>query len=296
MWLNQHRKIGGYTLVVVLLAAVAYVFLVRPLRREVVRMRGEAGDLHAALSKKNWPMKSERLDSLYQTLEKDVARFSRRSEDVMREATSVYLPRIRELYGDADSFRTRVSLLEYRDEYDQTIKALTDRGVRLAEEVLGMGENTERYDTYQQILQLWTMEEMVNTALGVGLDVVEESVPVESEEGELRVRSALVTVLPVQAYVVDESDTEAYLLEFPVQMVLRGRLPQVVRFLKAVHEPGRKRFFPVSHLEIRQVVPNVRGEIEDMVEVRVVCSSFFRHSEKLPSMRRDTSGKAPQGA
>jgi hypothetical protein len=155
------------------------------------------------------------------------------------------------------------------------------------------------------VLQTWTLEKALDAALASGLTPVrtpeDQQTVFETEDGGFLVASQ-VRVRPVRAYFLTDEDkdkqAEPYLLELPVSMNLEGSVPQLATFLSSVTSSEPPLFLPVSHLEVRKVVPSAPDSPDDRITVTVECSAFFSMTKGAGSGPTPTGGKPvlPSGA
>lgn len=288
-WPKEHRILAVLTSVALVAFAAVYVILIRPRQREVAQAQAQFDELHQRLRQSGWPLDSSRLASLSEAAAKQQQQIVRRSDDLLAQVTSMFDPRINAIFGDADTFRNSVSRLDYKEDFIQTEQHFAGRDVVFAEDVLRLSENSDSPYTYQLMLQLWTLTAVTDLALRHDLHPVKDrGVRVEPDPagGGSYVNASRLTVLPMRAYVATVDDKQPYLLEFPVRLVLRGKLEDLCRFLTDLHgnyslavpegqtAAPTANFFPVSRLEIRKVVPYAAGQ--DTVEADVECSAFYR--------------------
>jgi len=296
-WPSQHRNLAAIVGVVLVAFVVAYVLLIRPKQQEVARTRTEMETLQTKLVQKGWPLDSSRLDKLKEEKSKELVRFVKLSDEVLQDATRMFDPKITSLFENADNFRNNVSRLDYKEEFIQAEQHFRDQGVIFGEEVLKLSENSDSPYTYQLVLQLWTLRGLTDLALKYGLKpAVDPRVRTEGEAGAGSAPIAKLTVLPMRAYVSQPNEKEPYLLEFPVRMVLVGRLENLCNFLRALHgpyslvvPPGAKpadlpehNFFPVSRLEVHKAMPSWGQPPADQIEADIQCSSFYRLRASVP--------------
>jgi len=291
-WPRHHKQLGILTVLVLALCVVAYIILLRPKQQEVSSTRKQVEELLGELRPKGWPLDPDRLEGLKEVRSGELARFVTLSDDVLRDATSMFDRNI-SFFGSLGEFRDAVTRLQYQEEYMQFEQHFRAQNLVFAEEILNLSENTESFYMYQLVLQLWTVQALCDLALRHQLEPVRNpDVRVMGEVGGGRL-AAEVSALPMRSYYAHKDATEPYILEFPVQLVLQGKIQNLVEFLRSLHTEDR--FFPVSRLELRKVVPPPDKPALDAIEVTVQCSSFYRLSDKLPD-REKPALVAPPGA
>ncbi len=282
---EQHKLIAQLFGVVLLFTAVAYIFFVRPLWADVLAKRNDVSDKETKLKKTGWIIDSSRLEVLQRERQKQLEKITSLSDEVLKQTTSMFQRRLQAFYAPNVDFRNSVSRIDFQIEFDQFRQQMRGRGIILAEEKLGIGENSESPYTYELMLQLWTLEDVMNIVLNHHLRVAQDpKVRVPTEGGRFR-RASDISVLPIQAYYLNKSDKEPYVIEIPIRIVLYGSIANVAGFLRALHDVDEKtkkpRFYPISQMELWKVPPDPKRPAADVVRVKVICSAFFRTGVKI---------------
>lgn len=281
-WTTKHRNLVALVGLVLVAFVAAYSFIIRPKQQEVTRLEQSMQTLQAELLKSGWPLDAGRLNSLKDLKYKERDQLRKFADKQLERATTVFLKKIEDpRYGGPEDFRSNVSRLDYTEEFnllEQTFRA-PKHPIILAPEVLHLSEKTDSPNTYQLLIQLWTLQAVTDLALAAKLTPAPSNVLVEVEIGSkrLNVPAARLSVLPVRAYTLRPEDREPFLLEFPVRLGLRGKLENLCLFLAAVQTD--KNFFPVAHLEVRKTFPGEDQTVDDEIEIDVECSSFLRFKD-----------------
>jgi len=311
--LPQHRSLSGAFLVLVVCSVLAYMFLGRPREKDVADMRRGLEEKQRRLARGGWPLDAERLEALHEQMKLRLEGRSRRRPDtaseasgtksraelLFREATNVFDPKVRELFGSTEVFVKGVSRLDYEEEFSRLKKNLESKEVFLTEEILNLGESTSSPYTYQLVLQVWTLQMLVDLASEHGLEFVpnnDVTVIVGAEEK----KATRVSVLPMRAYYLYPQDPDPYVLEFPVHMTVRCEVRNLMGFLQSLHSDGR--FLPVRHMELftdnpgdEQYLSGVHVRV-DRLRVELECSAFFRLCDASPVPQRGRDAGGRQGA
>gem|GEM_PF-926305 len=313
-WPKRHRHLGVAALVLAIVLAGAYLFVVQPQARRVRVTESALEELRSDLKESGWPLDKQRLETLLANLEKklngppgrrqDTARnaigIKHKSRLVVRDATGMFQARIAQEFGTTEEFMDNVSRLYFETEYTELARRLEADGVILDGAVLNLDEDTSSPYNYQLVLQVWTVDALLGLALENHL------VPIKNREVKVRldenreVYASEVSVLPVRAYAVNRVDEEPYVLEFPVRMTVRGQLTDLCNFLRGLHSDGN--FLPISRLEISTADyvtdRGLRegGLIVHRLEVTLECSAFFRLRPDLEAPRPPEEKVLPAGA
>ncbi len=284
-WPEQHKTMAKVFALAVLGAVVAFIFLIRPLLEDVGIARQDVADSEAKLKKTGWTIDPERLGSLREEKDRELKRIKQLSEETLEQCTAMFTRRIGAFYDLTEDFRNAVSRLDFQSEYDDFDRKMRSRGVILAEQELGLGENTDSPYTYQLMLQLWTLEDLMDLALERRLMPSRDPKVRVATEGRKYLLASKLSVLPVRGYFLNAKDKEPYLLEIPIRMTLVGKVEDFCEFLRALHgqDPKTKkpRFYPISRMEIKKIVPTLAVRQLDRIEVMVECSAFFRIGQKI---------------
>lgn len=270
----EHKILAIVAAVAVALLAVLYGVLLYPRQARVAEIRARKQSLVGDLEKKGWPLDPSRLASLHSELKKEQDRFGTLCNQVMDQASTAFADDVaRFTDGGPDDFRDVVTLLDYREEYTALQQSLQGR-VQFDESVLGLGESSDSIYVYRLLLQLWTVKDLTDLALQCRLRPVPH--PTErhfTAEGQ-GIPVSQVSVRPFLAYSLHEEKRTPYLLEFPVRLTLSGTVADMGEFLQKLQRGDR--FFPLSRIEVRKVVPPKSRNRTDRIEMTVECSSFFR--------------------
>ncbi len=311
-WPQQHRSLAALAIIVAVAAVAAYMFLIRPKWQAVSAAQAALGEKRKVLGETGWPLDSERLNRLLEDTRKKLdgpkgKKFEdprtaigtkNKSNLILRQATSMFAPKIEDIYHSSRVFIEEVSRLDYEEEFNALYQRLYSEGIILAGEVLGIDETTSSRETYQLVLQVWTLGALVDLALDHRLQVAKHpTITVTTENGQQPHASDL-TVLPVRAYSLSEKDTEPYVLEFPLRMTLRGDLADFCAFVRALHDEGR--FYPINHVELKAAPSSRRSSADgdltiDRIEAKVECCAFFRLDEDAPEIRIERENIIPPG-
>jgi len=284
-WPEQHKTLAKVFALALLGAAVTFIFLIRPLLEDVGIARDEVAEKEGKLKKTGWAIDPERLTSLREEKDRNLKRVKKLSEEVLAQCTAMFAPKIAAFYDPNEDFRNVVSRLDFQSEYDDFDRKMRSRGVILAEQELGLGENTDSPYTYQLMLQLWTLEDLMALALDRRLMPARDPAVRVATEGRKYLLASKLNVLPVRGYFLNPKDKEPFILEIPIRMTLVGKVDDFCSFLRDLtgKDPKTKkpRFYPISRMEIKKVVPTFAVRQLDRIEVTVECSAFFRIGTKI---------------
>lgn len=313
-WPQAHKNLAAILLLVVVGLALAYFFLLRPRVQAVEEMEARLGELESKLKNSGYTLNADTLDGLLaentkklkgtkaERGDKGYAGLEERATQILEMATRTFKPRIDGNYGNVNTFLDQAGWLDYQSDFTDLDTWLRGNEVLISEKSFGISLDTANSETYQLLLHVWTVRELVQLAVDHDLALARDpSNAVPTPEGGTALPSKL-RVLPVAAYALSLDDKVPYLLEFPVRMTVRGALKDFMAFLGDLQTD--KRFLAVSRMEILTERPRIRGERPNSegvlavqnIEATVVCSSFFRPGERAPEVRIQQKGTAPPGA
>jgi len=263
------RALGATAALAVTAFLAAELIAVRPLRREVGDLQRQVDERRQRLQAAGWPLDLARLEPAAADGEHRRAVAERTRDEVLTLAVSLFNARVQRQYESNEHFRRQVTRLDYQEEFNRLERKLGEAGVTLERDILKMSEDTAGADTYQLVLQVWTVEAVVDRALAAGLRVT----PAVEGAGTGRRRGAMLGVLEPTFYRLDDADTEPYLMQMPVRIRVAGSVEQTQAFLRAAGAPGG--FLSVDRMELRKSLPAEGGAAGHEAEADLVCSSFF---------------------
>jgi hypothetical protein len=302
--LPRHRLLAVIMAIVAALAMLAYWAVVRPLRQQ----RGEGlallDETRTELQRRGWPLDQEKLqqllDSRTRALEGSGTAqpgLKLRAEQVQRHATSMFNQLVQKDFQTADGFVRNAANIDFREAFTDLQRRLAGEGIQLAPEVLRLAEDSSLPYSYQLLLQVWTLERLIDLVLENHLQVATDpKVKVRTGAGEQP--AASITMQPIVAYCHEAASPLPYLLAVPVRVRLTGQIDEVRSFMLALTSTGN--FLPPEHVELYAEDPRVQRTrtLENGGPGRVVldltCSSFFTFpGGDAPPLRAPASAKKP---
>jgi len=296
-----------------LLYLLFYLFLIWPMAQQVALKREDVRNKQKAFQARGFPADAAFLESLLADKSRDYDWLKTRWQDINTLANAGFLKRITAKYGSLPQFMSQISRLDYQEEYSRIERDLGRYNLQLAEEVLGLGENTVAPDIAPLMVQLWTLENAVKTALQeqlvpVTVTYTPKKVPEKTDPANpapakpitAPLTAADLSLLPARQYVLNPADTRAFLHEYPLRLRLRGPLQNFCNFLvKIAYLPSdnatsEKPFLPVSRMEIHSLPPDAGGDNRELIEVELECSTFFVYPQVKPEPPAPAAAKAPE--
>ncbi len=306
-WPKCHKTLLGVTIVLALvLLGVAFLRL-RPNWNEYRDLTDERAFLEEKLKASAWPRDSQRLEALLKEYEKRLNKdtgtgvgLKAQTDQVLRQATSLFLKRITDEYGSVADFMQKASQTEYKDQYDRLDSYLLGKQLQLDPATYGLNVSTSEPQKYQMLLKLWTTQAVVETALACNLRIASRRAG-----GQGGRPAAQITALPMRPYILSVNSAAPYLMEFPVQLEVRGSMESFSKFVDALCSDGK--FLPMTCMEIsvtapavgkRTAKPDQDGRIRTHgIVARVVCSGFsLPEGEGRTVEERSKLPQLPRGA
>jgi len=310
-WPKQHQNALVAFLLITFGAGALYFFVLRPHAIEVDRKAADLEDLKKKVADSGWPADVVYLENKLDTNQRklngtnSVPGVKAQAQDVLKLGTSLLDSRIHNMVSSTGEFMRNVTRIDYETEYDNLEQYL--RGHRnpiiIAEKVFGLSRDSADLETYQLLLQVWTVREVVERLRDSSLRVqvgrtADKQIPTPG--GPAR-GASLITVLPPKPYILSAEDSEPYIYEFRVKVSVYGSVQEVCAFLASLH--GEKAFLPLSQFELKASPPQ-RGQSKDdantlssrYVAATMVCSAFFRPGENAPKVNLEKAKVLPPGA
>ena len=288
---NLHKILCGVALLLVAAQIAVYFYVLGPEQKKVKKEFSSLTSSKSLLRKNNWPANIGVLTAIKNDYKEKLEGDDEDNKSIaalydmaMKKAGASFLAKIEKEYSSLHEFRRNASRLDYQAEHNRVFSDIAKRGFVLDPNAVGVDENSSSSYIYQLMLQLWTLEKVLNLAADAGLSLqTQGAIPKQARGRSSRDSSgnenqSSVVVHPMKAYMVKSSPTP-YLAEFPVSLKLKGTLSSLMVFLKSLQ--GDDVFLPVSSFEIFALPPsknnagsNGNQQSENMY-FNLVCSSFL---------------------
>ncbi|MCF7854107.1 MAG: hypothetical protein K9N51_04855 [Candidatus Pacebacteria bacterium] len=269
---RQHILLGVAGLAIVLYLAV-YLMFAHPLARDVKAYRNRVDTKRNALRGSGWPLNYEALQKIADTTERKRAAAERHKNALLDRTTSLFRERILRLYETPLHFQNQVSRLDYQEEFYRIERKLTEHGIKLDRDILGISEESVRPQTYQLVLQLWTLEAITDAMTAHNLRPLPARGRTNTEGRAAKgTNGAALTVLEPETFYLKGADDKPYLLHFAVRLEVEGAVQDVYRFLATAHTDNA--FFTVTQMELHKALPE-KQNTADLVEAALECGAFY---------------------
>ena len=302
-WLPQHRILALLSLLLAI-ACAAYGFLrLRPQWRLYQDTLEEKESVDSKLNATAWPRDPDRLQVILKDFRAKLGKGNSKNgmtadtAQLLEHATVLFRERIDAAYGSTEVFLEKSSQTEYKDQYDRLASDLREKGVILSSEIFGMDEETSEDLKYQMLLKLWTARAVTDRIFTSGLTILRKP---DSRKRPVSV----ITVLPVKEYILSADDTSPYLIEIPVKVEMTGTMEQLQAFIHSLYTEDC--FLPIIQMELSTPPPPPPAQTDNgqprkveqrMIQVKVICSSFFLPGNAAPSHTPSTQSQTlPSGA
>ncbi len=254
-----------YSIIAALAALLAYaglhLWLLRPAGEEAGQAAAAVEQKQKMLAKKGWKLDHDRLVRMLDDQRRRDHNLSQRQEALISRTTTGFDSRLAPVYGTRANFLSHVSRLDYQEEYHRIRQELQGRGAKLDPAALGLAENTVAPSTSQLVLQLWTVETVVEAVLDAGLKVAKDGA------------AAMVSAQPVQALFAAPPPAAPMLLKLGVVLTVEGSAAELSGFLLGA--AAAERFFTVDNLELARLPEAPTTDGPDQVLATMRCSMFF---------------------
>lgn len=271
-WLKAHKIILGCFVLAFVLQLVFWYFVVSPNDEEFSDIKSDVELIEGRLRGSQWPMDPARLEAYIAELQQEKegsggkVALVRNSKDALNRCQVTFMKKITAEHGDLDGFMRNASRIDYQSDYNRILSDYAKRGVALDASVLNLSEEMATQYIYQSVMQLWTVEKLLDMALENGL-AIEKT---EKKSGGRDI--AHVSVNPMKAYFLNSGDERPYLLEFPVEICVSGDLTKCLNYIEGLN--AGEVFLPPVSFEVFAMPPD-GGHSAGYIRMRLVCSSFL---------------------
>lgn len=285
-WMKVHQALAVALFLLIVVQILIYVFVIGPRKEELSEVKDSIASQMSRLKGAEYSLDAEKLKAYLERLKKELEGKSgtgiairANSEEALKKAGETFLPQIIRDYGKVSDFIQNVSRLDYQSEYNRIVLDWAGKGVKLSPEILNLSEDTQTPYTYQIMLSIWTVDKLLSLAGESKLAVAEDNSFAKRRGKGGNTSHAMVTVKTMKAYFASPKDEKPYLLEFPVQITLKGELNSCLDFLERLNGEGV--FLPARSFEIfaeppAKIVSNQQGKIESgQLRMKLECSSFL---------------------
>ncbi len=298
-WPANYKVLLGLTAVFLLAAGLAHFYVLRPRRRQALAVESAMEQKISHISSRNWPVHPSRLGRLRREHQERRRLLRSNLEQVQKRAIATFAEPIQSKYGveaveEPSQFINFVSRLDYQEHYSILINKWRERNVILHPRIMNLNEDSVTPHIYRLLLQLWTVDTVLETVAGSGLQPVVRPLPSPPQDdgGGIEPETspgfgAQVALQPVRRYRVDETSREDYLLEFPVRITIQGTTEQLVSLLNQL---GESEFWlSINAIEIRKQPMRRFNRYDHRLEAVLEFSAFYPLSRdetiRLPAPR-----------
>jgi hypothetical protein len=203
------------------------------------------------------------------------------SDDAMKLACSTMHGRMTARgYNKMSDFMGGVLNSQFQQEFSDMQARFEQNGLYVCPEILNLSLTTKSKYSYQLLLQCWCVDMLVDLAGKSGLHFRKHNEISATALDGSRKPAALISVLPMTAYSLDDKKEAApFLLEFPVRLGVEGTLENIMAFLKSINVAGQ--FFGVRGFEILSPAPSKipsgkDAKTKDILQMNIECAAYLR--------------------
>ncbi len=284
-WLANYKLLFVLTAGFLVAAGLANFYVLRPRRLQALEVESAMEQKINRISSRNWPVHPSRLGRLRRDHQDRQRRLRNSLEQVQQRAVATFAEPIQSKFGveaveEPSQFINFVTRLDYQEQYSILIDKWGQRNVILHPRVLNLNEDSVSPHIYRLLLQLWTVDTVLETVAGSGLQPVLRPLPqpprtdiVEAEPGTSPGFGSQVALQPPRRYRVDETSREDYLLEFPVSITVQGTTEQLVSLLNLLDES--EFWLSINAIEIRKLPMRRFNRRDNRLEAILEFSAFY---------------------
>ena len=283
-WLKRYQILGGIVFGCLLCLLLLYTLIIRPAIQDAQDMRKELASKEKRLSKSKWPMQKESLEKILAEEQKRLegkGGLKAMSDDAMKLACSAMQRRMTARgYNKISDFMGGVLNSQFQPEFSDMQARFEQNGLYVCPEILNLSLTTKSKYSYQLLLQCWCVDMLVDLAGKSGLRFRKHDEIVATALDGSRKPAALISVLPMTAYSLDDKKEAApFLLEFPVRLGVEGTLEEIMAFLQSINVKGQ--FFGVRGFEILSPAPSKipsgkDAKTKDILQLNIECAAYLR--------------------
>ncbi|MBO4345525.1 MAG: hypothetical protein J5833_07205 [Victivallales bacterium] len=272
--MNSLTKIYKILIAAFAVAVVLQLFfvwkVVLPKREEVDALSNDVALIINKLRGSKWPMDAGKLDQHIDELQLEIdgagpSALITKSRDAMEKCQKTFKGKLKAEYGTVQDFMRNASRMDYQAEFNRIVDDYRKKGILLSPSVLNLSEEMSTQYIYQPLMQLWTVEKLIDLATAAGVDV--------AKSGTGREQAAMVSAKPMKAFFKSASAERPYLLEFPVEITVVGGFQECLAFIDSLN--GNDVFLPPGSFEIFALPPEGKANAAGKLRMRLVCSSFL---------------------
>ncbi|MFW5996917.1 MAG: hypothetical protein ACOCZS_01795 [Verrucomicrobiota bacterium] len=293
------RKLNKYHLLLALAIFSALGFLivyrvkVTPLRKEKGVKLEKIEEKVNRLTETDLPLSLRKLKERLTAEENKLAKLEETQRTLKQRVGNTFSDRIRENFGqeavdNPATFNTYVTRLDYQEHYDKIIQKWQEKDVFLVNPLLNLRKNTTAAKIHLVLLQLWSLETIIDLTLEQGLKPIlvarqdlaetEETETGSTDDGqEPPDHISAVRSNRVNQYIMDngENAEKTTLFEFPVSLTVECAPDELTSFLNSLNTGNR--FVSLNHIEVKRKLPGKNNGAADnvLLHVEMECSTFY---------------------
>ena len=293
---EKHKKIAVFITLLTIVWLSLYFFWIRKLQVRNTQLETKNSQLKQTLLKQTNKLSVNVLnrerDYLMQKKidsQRKLIEVFKRSEIPFKQIIDPYNEKV-----NLDSYKGLISALDFQTDFETIKTDLSKKGVYLDEMILQLSEEYLKDKPYRHVIQIALVKKIVDMALQNKLKVNSHiySYPTEfnlEEYTKKGIRPALITVLPVRHYYVDNS-SDIYLEEYPIKVTLRGQVNNLCEFLISL--TNKDNFIPLDSIELKRISDDIAKptEWDGVVQAEIVLTPMMNvmnlEDIKIQSMNR----------
>jgi len=276
--LPQHKLLASIAGAALALYFLGQFFVCRPAAVHVAELEENVTVKRKNLLRQGWPLDHALLQQTHADKTKETETLETRNTEVFDRVTAAFEERIVSSHETRHNFQTQVSRLYFQEEFSRIETKFSKQNVVFAQKILNLHEDMAWPYIYQLVLQLWTLEATLDQVLQhdlrpVMVPVTDPRTSRSEPSGAKQPRASAVSVLPPIAYISKAKSSEPYLLEFAVQLTVKGDLNNLLLFFEET-QTGQP-FIAIDNIQIRTFPPDNQDGLQNEVYVDLQCSTFF---------------------
>ncbi|NMA42111.1 MAG: hypothetical protein GX946_01870 [Oligosphaeraceae bacterium] len=253
-----------------------YFLLLAPSKKRHDAASKEYHRMQERLAASPWPQQENALRTLLSEQEallngdEQQPGIRRQSAELLAQASRKYDLRVEEFYGNKSDFYRNVSRLDYQEEFNRMLNRLQEQGLQLQAGQLNLSEQSSSAYNYQLMLQLWSLENLLQLVLQSGLQCQNPLLPPRAVER--------IEILPIQAFFLTAKAQKPFLLQLPISLTLYGSLQQFLDFSQRCR--SEENFIALQNIAITAIPPQLdveKRQSAELLKIELLSSGFYRY-------------------
>ncbi len=282
----SYKILVSVCLVFIAAVLTGYFYFLRPLQLEAEEKKERVEEMVSDLVSRGWPTAPVQLFRLQEEKQKRLVRLHDKREQSEQRSQNTFSEQLEKKFGsvkpeDREEFINYVTRLDYQEYYSETLKKWETHGITLHPAVFNLHEDSVSRHVYRQVLQLWTVDAVLELIHESGFSPMltqlrefdDETVDAGTENKTDPEMVSQVSVEPVYEYKSGVVSEETYLLELPVKTRVRGTTENLERLINRLR--AKDSWILLKSVEISKLPTRHLEQPDDKLEILFELSTLY---------------------